>query len=143
MDREPEGVTRVVSNAAMWRQVLGFGLLFIPLGVVVVFYVVDDAISDPVVTLILSACCAVGLAAGFIFRRYTVGKPRSRAGKGAASSATGAALILVAAFDGPLFILILGGAGMAVFSYIVLDGVLELHHRSRAAKSAEAEVDRG
>jgi hypothetical protein len=127
----------MVSNGAMWRQVLFFGLLFIPGTVLITFDLVGDSVSKGALAAILGACCALGVSAGLVFNR--VGKPRTRAGKGAAWSATGGALVLVAAFDGPLFTLVLGAAGVALCSLIVTDGVLELRHRQWARDEAPAE----
>jgi hypothetical protein len=120
------------SSHAWWRQVLFFGLIAIPGMVLITFSLVGDAVSRATLAAILCACVAGGVSAGIVFKRYTLGKPRSRVGKGAAASATGCALILVGAFDGPIFGLVLGAAGVALGSYIVTDGLFELHHRNWA-----------
>jgi hypothetical protein len=116
--------SRVVSNSAAWNKVLGFGGLFIPVTVLITFDMAGDSVSVGALAAILGACCALGVVAGVLYNR--VGKSHSRA---AAWSAAGGALALVAAFDGPLFSVVLGAAAVAGCSLIVTDGILELRHR--------------
>ena len=143
-DGRPAAMMRRVNRAqhaasggeAWWRHVLFFGLLFLPGAVLLTFHMVGDAVSHATLSAILLAGGAVGVSVGFVFARHSVGKRRSRAGRGAASSATGCALALVVAFDGLIFILVLGAAAIALCSYLVTEAVLQLHHRGWARDEA-------
>ena len=124
------------SSPPMWRRVLFIGLIAIPGMALITFSLVGDAVSRVTLAAILCACAAAGMSAGLLFKRYTVGNSHSRVGRWVASSATGCALILVVAFDGPIFGLVLGAAVVALGSYLFTEGLLELHQRNWAGDEA-------
>ena len=129
-------MSRVVSSALLWRQVILGALVFIPVCVLSVFYVAGERFSVPLLTGVLCACLAVGVAGGFMFRDHAAGKrlARSRSAAGATSGLIGLTLVLVALFNGPVFALTLGSFGIGGVAYLVTGGVLELRHRSRGER---------